>query len=48
METGRCLGPEGNGVTLGRGVKAGPAPQKAGKIKQSTLNEEGGNLEKEV
>ncbi len=26
------LGPEGNGVSLGEGVREGPAPQKVGKI----------------
>jgi hypothetical protein len=31
MESGRCLGPEGNGVSLGKGVREGPAPQKTGK-----------------
>jgi hypothetical protein len=32
MGAGQCLGPEGNGVSLGEGVREGPAPQKAGKI----------------
>ncbi len=32
MGAGHCLGPEGNGVSLGEGVREGPAPQEAGKI----------------
>jgi hypothetical protein len=32
MEAGCCLGPEGNGVSLGEGVKEGLAPQDAGKL----------------
>ncbi len=32
MGAGHCLGPGGNGVSLGRGVREGPAPKKTGKI----------------
>jgi hypothetical protein len=32
MGAGHCLGPEGNGVSLGRGLKEGPAPQNAVEI----------------
>ncbi len=32
VEAGCCLGSEGNGVSLGRGVREGPAPLEAGKI----------------
>ncbi len=29
---GRCLGPEGNGVSLEEGGEGGPGPREAGKI----------------
>jgi hypothetical protein len=32
MGAGRCLGPEGNGVSLGEGVREGPTPQEARNI----------------
>jgi hypothetical protein len=32
METCCCLGSEGSGVSIGEGVREGPAPQKEGKI----------------
>jgi hypothetical protein len=32
MGAGRCLGPEGNGVSLGKGGEGGPGPQEARKI----------------
>jgi hypothetical protein len=32
IEAGCCQGPEGNGVSSGKGVKGGLAPQEAGKI----------------
>ncbi len=44
---GRCLGPEGNGVSLGERGEGGPGPPKCRGNKQSTLSEEGGNMEKE-
>jgi hypothetical protein len=53
---GRCLGPEGNGVSLGEGDDGGPGPpNKEGDKqstpsegdKQSTPSEEGGNMEQE-
>jgi hypothetical protein len=31
-EAGRCLGPEGNGVSLGEGGEGGPGLQEVGKI----------------
>ncbi len=39
MEAGRCLGPEGNGVSLGEGGEGGPGPPGGGKDKQSVLSE---------
>jgi hypothetical protein len=38
IEVGCCLGPEGNGVSSGKGVKGGPVPQGGGKDKQSLLS----------
>jgi hypothetical protein len=43
---GRCLGPEGNGVSLGEGGEGGPGPL-GSKEEQSVLSEGGGNMEKE-
>ncbi len=42
---GRCLGPEGNGVSSREKGEKGPGPP--GGDKQSTPSEEGGNMEKE-
>jgi hypothetical protein len=47
MGAGRCLGPEGNGVSLGEGSEGRPGPPGSREDKQSTLSEEGGNMEKE-
>ncbi len=38
MGAGRCLGPEGNGVSLGQGSDGGPGPPGGGKDKQSVLS----------
>jgi hypothetical protein len=45
MGAGHCLGPERNGVSLGEGVRE-PSPPESREDKQSTLSEEGGNMEK--
>jgi hypothetical protein len=47
MGARRCLGPAGNGVSLGDGGEGGPGPPESREDKQSTLSEEGGNMEKE-
>jgi hypothetical protein len=47
MGAGRCLGPEGNGVSLGEGGEGGPGPPERKEDKQSALREGGGNIEKE-
>ncbi len=44
---GHCLGPEGNGVSLGEGDERGLSPPESREDKQSMLSEEGGNMEKE-
>jgi hypothetical protein len=46
MGAGRCLGPEGNGVSLGEGGRKGPAPRKQGRL---AVNAQLGksNMEKE-
>ncbi len=46
-KSGRCLGPEGNGVSLGEGRDGGPSPPGSREDKQSSPSEEGGNIEKE-
>ncbi len=47
MRVGRCLGPEGNGVSSGEGGEGGPGSAIREKNKQSTANKEGGNMEQE-
>jgi hypothetical protein len=47
MGVGHCLGPEGNGVSLGEGGEVGPGPPESREDKQSALSEGGGNMEKE-
>jgi hypothetical protein len=47
MGAGHCLGPGENGVSLGERGERGPGPPENRKDKQSTLSEEGGNIEKE-
>jgi hypothetical protein len=47
MGAGRCLGPEGNGVSLGEGDEGGASPPESKEEKQSVLSEEGGSMEKE-
>jgi hypothetical protein len=47
MGAGRCLGPEGNGVSLGEGGKGGLSPPGSKKDKQSVLSEGRGNMEKD-
>ncbi len=42
-----CLGPEGNGVSLGEGGEGGPGPPESKGDKQSVLGEGRGNMEKE-
>jgi hypothetical protein len=44
-EVGRCLGPEGNGVSSGKGGERGPGPPDKKRDKQSTPSKEGGNME---
>jgi hypothetical protein len=40
MGVGRCLGPEGNGVSSGEGGEGGPGPPRSEEDKQSVLNED--------
>jgi hypothetical protein len=47
MGAGRCLGPVGNGVSLGEGGEGGPGPLENKEDKQSALSEGGGSMEKE-
>jgi hypothetical protein len=42
---GRCLGPEGNGVSSGVGGEGGPGPPDKERDKQSNPSKEGGNME---
>ncbi len=44
---GRCLGPEGNGVSLGEGCEGGAGPPGSKEHKQSVLGKGRGNMEKE-
>jgi hypothetical protein len=44
---GRCLGPEGNGISSGGGGERGPGPPDKGRDKQSNPSKEGGNMEQE-
>jgi hypothetical protein len=41
---GRCLRPEGNGVSLGEGGEGEPGPPGGGKDKQSVLSEGRDNM----
>jgi hypothetical protein len=47
MGAGCCLGPEGNGVSLGKGDEGEPGPPGSKEDKQSVLSMGGGNMEKE-
>jgi hypothetical protein len=47
MGAGRCLGPEGNGVSLGNGGEGGPGPSRGKEDKQSVLSEGRYNMEKD-
>jgi hypothetical protein len=47
MGVGRCLGPEGNGVSLGEGGEGGPGPPGDKEDKQSVLSGGRDNMEKE-
>jgi hypothetical protein len=47
MRVGRCLGPEGNGVSSDEGCEAGPGPPSREEDQQSTPSKEGGNMEQE-
>ncbi len=44
---GRCLGPEGNGVSSGVGGEGGPGPPDKERDKQSNPSKEGGNMDQE-
>jgi hypothetical protein len=44
---GRCLGPEGNGVSEGKGGEGGPRNPKGEGDKQSVLNEGRDKMEKD-
>jgi hypothetical protein len=46
MRAGHCLGPEGNGVSLGEGSEVGPSPPRGKGDKQSVLNKGRDNMEK--
>jgi hypothetical protein len=41
MGAGRCLGPEGTGVSLGEVGEGGPGPQKSGEINSQRLARKG-------
>ncbi len=47
VEAGCCLGPEGNGVSLGEGGEGGPGPPGGGKDKQLVLSEDRDNMGKD-
>ncbi len=47
MGAGCCLGPEGNGVSLGEGGEGGPSPPGGGEDKQSVLSEGRNNRDKD-
>ncbi len=47
METGCCLGSEGNGVSVGEGSEGGPGPLERGKDKQSMPNKGRDNMGKD-
>ncbi len=44
---GHCLGPEGNGISLGERGEGGPGPPKGERDKQSVLNKGRDNMEKD-
>jgi hypothetical protein len=46
VRVGRCLGPEGNGVSFGEGGEGGPWPPESWEDQQSMLSEEGGSMRK--
>jgi hypothetical protein len=47
METGCCLGSEGNGVSVGEGSEGGPGPPERGKDKQLMPNKGRDNMGKD-
>jgi hypothetical protein len=47
MRVGCCLGPEGNGVSLGEGGEGGPGPPRGEEDEQSVLNERRDNMDKD-
>ncbi len=47
IRVGRCLGPEGNGVSSEEGGEGGMGPPSREEDKQLTPNKEGGNMELE-
>jgi hypothetical protein len=47
IREGCCLGPEGNGVSLGEGGEGGPGPPGGGRDKQSVLSEGRDNMDKD-
>jgi hypothetical protein len=47
VETGYCLGSEGNRVSMGEGGEVGPSPPGKGKDKQSMPNKDRDNMGKD-
>jgi hypothetical protein len=47
IEVGCCLGPEGNGVSLGEGGEGGPGPPRGRKDKHSVFSEGRDNMDKD-
>jgi hypothetical protein len=47
MREGHCLGPEGNGVSLGKGDEGGPGPPRGEGDKQSVFNRGSNNMDKD-
>ncbi len=47
MGAGHCLGPEGNGVSSGKGDEGGPGPWRKEGDKQSVLNVGRDNMDKD-
>ncbi len=47
VRSGSCLGPEGNGVSLGEGGEGGPSPPRSKGDEQSVLNEGRDNMDKD-
>jgi hypothetical protein len=47
MGVRRCLGPEGNGVSLGKGGEGGSSPPRSEGDKQLMLNKSRDNMDKD-